>query len=257
MFAKALTWFRSTLEGAGLARWGLSGLFWRVVAVAVVLGVWSFLVSRILALGVCIGILTAALAIEVLHGKAKARRREVATIWPEVLDSLASAELAAINLIEAFSDLAEHAPDRLRPHFVRANAKLLAGFSFDRTMLELKAEFGEPHADRLIELLRMVNEIGATGYHELLRAQSRSLRADIALWGAIETKQSWVLGTAKLAIGAPWLIVALLASRPENAAVYNSTGGATLLLIGLLVSAFAYYLIHLLGSLPEGKRVLQ
>jgi tight adherence protein B len=256
MFAKTLTWLRSTLEGAGLARWGVSGLLWRVVAIAATLAIWSFLVSRIIALSACVGILAAALAVEMLQGKARARRREVAKMWPEVLDSLASAEVAGINLVEAFGDLAEHAPEGLRAHFVRANAKLGAGFSFDRTMLDLKAEFGEPHADRLIELIRMVNEIGATGYHELLRAQSKNLRADIALWGTIETKQSWVLGTAKLAIGAPWLIVALLASRPENATVYNSPGGATLLLLGLLVSAFAYYLIHLLGSLPESKRVL-
>lgn len=257
MFAKAFIWLKSTLEGAGLARWGFAGLLNRVLALATVFGVWSFLVSRIVTLSLCIAVLVAALSIELLSSRASSRRREVAQLWPEVLDSLASAEVSGIGLTEAFGDLAEHAPQGLRPHFVRANAKLLAGFSFDRTVVELKTEFGEPHADRLMELLRMVNEIGSTKYHSVLREQARSLRADLALWGAIETKQSWVLGTAKLAIAAPWLIVALLASRPENAAVYNSTGGSTLLLFGLVVSGFAYCLIHLLGALPAEKRVLQ
>ena len=257
MFAKAQGWLRSTLEGAGLSRWGVAGLLLRVGAVSMALGTWSFLVSRIVALAACLAILGSALLIELLHGRAESRRREVAKSWPEVLDSLASAEVAGIGLIEAFGDLAEHAPLHLRSEFVRANAKLVAGYSFDATVTELKSEFGEPHADRLVELLRTVNEIGATNYHSLLRDQAKSLRADIALWGLIETKQAWVLGTAKLAIAAPWLIVALLASRPENATVYNSAGGSSLLLIGLVISAFAYYLIHLLGALPGPKRVFQ
>jgi tight adherence protein B len=124
-------------------------------------------------------------------------------------------------------------------------------------MAELKTDVGEVHADRLIELVRMVSEIGSSGYHSLLREQSRSLRADLALDADIETKQSWVLGTAKLAVAAPWLIVALLSSRPENASVYNSSGGSTILIGGLLLSAFAYWLIHLMGSLPKMPRVLQ
>ena len=257
MFANSKQWLIGTLEGAGLARWGVVGLIARVVGLAVTIGVWSFLVSRIIAFSGCVAILTAALAIEMLHVRAKARRSEIAKSWPEILDSLASAEVAGIGLFEAFGDLAEHAPANLRSQFVRANAKLIAGFSFDETLSELKSEFGEPHADRLIELLQMVNEIGASNYHRLLRDQAKSLRSDIALLGAIETKQSWVLGTAKLAIAAPWLIVAVLASRPENAAVYNSAGGSSLLLFGLVISAFAYYLIHLLGSLPSPKRVFQ
>lgn len=257
MFARVSAWLVSTLEGAGLARWGVAGLLSRLLALAAVVGVWVFLISRIVALSVCTAVLVATLAVELLSGRADSRRREVAKLWPEVLDSLASAEVAGIGLTEAFGDLAEHAPEGLRPHFVRANAKLLAGFSFDSVVADLKAEFGEPHADRLVELLRMVNEIGATNYHGILREQARALRSDLALWGAIETKQSWVLGTAKLAIAAPWLIVGLLASRPENAEVYSSAGGSTLLLLGLGVSGFAYYLIHLLGALPTAKRVLQ
>jgi len=250
-------WLLSTLEGAGVARWGIAGLVGRLIAVVVLVGAFSFVNSRLPIFSACIGMLAGALFVELLSGRAGSRRREIAKMWPEVLDSLSSAEVAGIGLGEAFADLAEHAPLGLRQHFVRANAKLHAGYGFDAVLVELKAEFGSVHADRLVELLRMVNQIGSRGYHQLLREQSRTLRADLALWSSIETKQSWVLGTAKLAIAAPWLIVALLASRPENAAVYNAPGGTSLLLTGLLMSAFAYFLIHLLGALPQVKRVLQ
>ena len=257
IIARLNAWLASTLEGAGLVRWGVGGAIARLAGLVVVISIWAYLASRMAIFSLCVGVLFGALAIELLSGRASARRREIAKLWPEVLDSLASAEVAGIGMAEAFEDLAEHAPKRLRAEFVRANARLRAGISLDDTLVMLKAEFGSAHADRLFEVLRMVNEIGARGYHKLLREQSRNLRADLALQASIETKQSWVLGTAKLAIAAPWLIVALLASRPENSAVYNSSGGASILIGGLVLCAIAYYLIHLLGGLPSVRRVLQ
>ncbi len=256
-FRRAKARLAGLLEGAGLAHWEPEGFIVRLIAACTVLGLWSFAISRLVIFSVCIAVLVGAFGFELLVGRARNRRREIAKMWPEVLDSLASAEVAGIGLVEAFADLAEHAPASLQAHFVRANAKLIAGFGFDRVMRELKTEVGEVHADRLIELVRMVHEIGSTGYHSLLREQSRSLRADLALSAEIETKQSWVLGTAKLALAAPWLIVALLSSRFENAAVYSSSGGSAILLGGLLLSAFAYWLIHRLGSLPQSPRVLR
>lgn len=250
-------WLLSTLEGAGFAKWGIAGLVARWLAAVAVVGALVFINSRLFTFSACLALLAGALFIEMLSGRAATRRREIAKLWPEVLDSLASAEVAGIGLTEAFADLAEHAPAQLRDSFVRANARLGLGFTLDEVLVALKAEFGSVHSDRLVELLRMVNQNGARGYHALLRDQSKVLRADLAMWSSIETKQSWVLGTAKLAIAAPWMIVALLATRAENASVYNSPGGTSLLLTGLLVSGFAYYLIHLLGALPQPRRVLQ
>jgi tight adherence protein B len=81
-------------------------------------------------------------------------------------------------------------------------------------------------------------------------------RSEIALWGELESKQGWVAGTAKLAIAAPWLIVATLAVRPENVAIYNTTEGTGVLVVGLLVSLIAYRLVGLMGSLSKPSRVL-
>jgi len=247
----------SMLEAAGFATWGFAGFLARLLGITVGCAAFVFVNSRLWVFSACIAVLVATLSIELLNARAGARRREIARVWPEVLDSLASAEAAGISMSEAFADLAEHAPLRVRSQFVRATALLGSGFDIDHVLLQLKAEFGSTYADRMVELLRMVNQIGARQYHRLLREQSRSLRADLALWASVETKQSWVLGVAKLAIAAPWLIVGLLSSRPENATVYGSAAGSNLLLTGLFVSAFAYYLIHLLGALPTQRRVLQ
>ncbi|MEY4366921.1 MAG: hypothetical protein RLZ28_336 [Actinomycetota bacterium] len=250
-------WIISNLEGAGLSRWGVTGFFLRLTAVMALVATWSYLMTRVATFSFCIALLAGALGFELLNGRAKARRKQISGLWPEVLDSLASAEVAGLSLVEAFADLSIHAPASLRAHFTRATARLDRGFSFEEVMVSMKTELGSAHADRLAELLRMVYELGGANYHQLLRLQAQSLRHELAAMAEIETKQSWVVGTAKLAIVSPWLIVALLSSRPENAAVYNTPSGALVLLIGLLVSAFAYRTVQLLGALPAVSRVLQ
>jgi tight adherence protein B len=250
-------WLVCNLEAAGVGHWKTKGFLFRLIALMSFVAIWSYLMTRVATFSLCIALLTGALGFELLTGRAKSRGREITGLWPEVLDSLASAETAGASLVEAFLELSDHAPNSLRPNFIRAAAKLDRGFGFDEVMVSIKAELGSRHADRLIELLRMVYEIGGANYHLLLRSQAQGLRREIAVLNEIETKQSWVVGTAKLAIAAPWLIVALLSSRPENAAVYNSSTGAAVLLGGLLVSAFAYRAVQLMGALPSMKRVLR
>jgi tight adherence protein B len=72
----------------------------------------------------------------------------------------------------------------------------------------------------------------------------------------IAAKQGWVLGTAKVAVAAPWLIVILLASQPDNAKAYSSAAGSLLLLSGLVASIVAVRLISLIGAIDEPRRVL-
>jgi tight adherence protein B len=105
-------------------------------------------------------------------------------------------------------------------------------------------------------LIRIVHRSGGGGYIDSLREQSASTRSDIALWGELESKQGWVTGTAKLAIIAPWIIIATLAARDENVAIYNTTEGTGILSVGLIVSLIAYRLVNLMGLLSKPGRVL-
>jgi tight adherence protein B len=119
-----------------------------------------------------------------------------------------------------------------------------------------KSQFGQLQTDRLVELIRVVYRSGGIGYLESLREQALRTRQEIALWGELDSKQGWVTGTAKLAIIAPWIIVATLSTRSENVAIYNTPEGIGVLLAGLLVSLVAYRLVVLMGNLSKPKRVL-
>ncbi len=250
-----MSWLRSTLEGAGLARFSPARFIVLVVVAAGLAAVWVAALSGVTALGVCIGVATLGFAFELLVGRAKARRRDLAKAWPEVVETLVSGISSGGSLEDGFGDLARHGPLRLRKTFATALRILDSGSESKVALGWLKTELGEANADRTIELLQVVAQVGGNSLATSLRAQARQIRRDTALWGEIESKQGWVVGTAKLAVASPWLIVSLLAVRPENAAVYNSSGGATILAIGLLVSVFAYRMIHYLSALPAAPRV--
>jgi tight adherence protein B len=126
----------------------------------------------------------------------------------------------------------------------------------DQSLDWFKSHLGQIQADRFVELIRIVNRSGGSGYLDSLRDQALRTRSEIALWAELDSKQGWVTGTAKLAIVAPWIVVATLAARAENVAIYNTAEGTAVLIVGLLVSVMAYRMVGLLGSLSKPSRVL-
>ncbi len=250
-----MRWLRSTLEGAGLHRVGVSGFLSGLILLSGFVGYALFLASKVAALAVFATLGLVGLGFEALALIAKNRRSELIKAWPEVVDSMSSAVSAGISIPEAFDALAQRGPMRFRQAFAGFNRRLDSGWSNLDSLDWLKSQFGEAHSDRLIELLRLSSLNGGEGLAPALKAQSKQLREDLLLIGQLESKQSWVAGTAKLAVAAPWIIVALLSSRPENAAIYNTANGSAVLLVGFMVSLGAYRLIHVMAVLPQQPRV--
>ena len=124
-------------------------------------------------------------------------------------------------------------------------------------MDRLKARFADPVADRIVEALRLAHEVGGTDLGTLLRSLSQMLREDMRTRGELEARQSWTVNGAKVAVAAPWLVLALLSTRPQAAAAYATATGALILLVGAVVSVIAYRLMLRLGRLPEEERTLR
>jgi tight adherence protein B len=86
---------------------------------------------------------------------------------------------------------------------------------------------------------------------------SAFLREDARTRAELEARQSWTVNGARLAVAAPWVVLALLASRAEAVTAYNSAGGAVVLAVGAGCSLLAYRLMVRIGRLPEETRVLR
>lgn len=243
------------LQAAGLGRYRPWHFILAALSVAAVVGSWAQLSFQVLGLSVFMAIAVIGLCLELVNLRAKSRSDAIAKLWPEVIDSLQSAGKSGIGLIDSLSELGVSGPWQIRKQFASFVQRIDGGQGFNESLTLLKNELGQLHADRLIELIRLVHQSGGAGYIDSLSSQAKITRSDIATWGELESKQGWVTGTAKLALVAPWIIVLFLASRPENVEIYNTNEGLTILLLGLTVSLIAYRLISLLGNLTKPKRV--
>lgn len=191
----------------------------------------------------------------------KARRRqrtvELREVWPDIVDNLSSAVRAGLSLPEAVAQLGVRGPEPLREPFTRFGDDYRATGRFGDCLDALKARLSDPVADRIVESLRVARDVGGSDLGRLLRTLSQFLREDARTRAEIETRQSWTVNAARLALAAPWLVLGLLAVRPQTVAAYDTVLGAMVLLVGAAVSLLAYRVMLRVARLPEEERVLR
>jgi tight adherence protein B len=99
--------------------------------------------------------------------------------------------------------------------------------------------------------------VGGSDLGRLLGTLAEFLRESARTRSELEARQSWTVNAARLAVAAPWIVLVLLASRPEAVMAYNTPLGAAVLLGGLAVSLLSYAIMLRIGALPEEQRVLR
>lgn len=187
------------------------------------------------------------------------RRRavELRELWPDVVDHLSSAVRAGLSLPEALAALGQRGPTPLRPAFVEFGDDYRATGRFAECLDRLKARLADPIADRILEALRLAREVGGSDLGRVLRALSQFLREDARTRAELATRAGWTVNAARVALAAPWVVLALMSLRPAAVAAYNTPAGVLVLLAGGGVSLGAYRLMLRLGRLPAEQRVLR
>jgi tight adherence protein B len=242
------------LGRAGLPRMGAGAFVVASVVLgmavgALVLGVTGLQAAAALAL-----VVAGAAPWVVAGSRARARQRAARTLWPEVVDHLVAAIRAGLPLPDAVAALADTGPPSLRAGFRRFETRWRRTGTVGPALDDLKDHFADPTADRLIEVLRMAREVGGTELPSVLRDLAAHLRQDLALRAEVEARQSWVTNAGRLGLAAPWIVLGLLASRPEASAAYATPTGTALLLAAAAITMLAYRIMLAIGRLPEDRR---
>jgi tight adherence protein B len=242
------------LTHAGLDRVSVSSFLAVSALVGLAAAVLAEALLRVDGAALAAGVTGLLLPWVVVGARSSARRRAHRDVWPDVVDHLVSAVRAGMGLPDAVASLAVAGPAVLRPAFLQFASVHRATGSFAVALDELKERLADPTADRILETLRMAREVGGTQLPDVLRGLARFLREEAAIRSEAEARQSWVVNAAKLGVAAPWIILALLSTRPEAVAAYDTAAGTVVIVIGLAVSAVAYRLMLALGRLPEDRR---
>src|SRR6476620_7885245 len=213
---------RDLLDRAGLAGTTVGGV-WTVCAItALVAFVAIQVVSRTATVALAFGLMAGYLPLAMLAGRARRRQRELAEVWPEAVDNLASAVRARLSLPEALSQLREHGPERLRPAFTTFGRDYLATGRFGMCLDLLKQRLADPVGDRVVEALRIARDVGGGDLGRVLRALSGFLRDDARTRSELEARQAWVVNGARLAAASPWVVLLVLSFQPEVIQRYRS-----------------------------------
>jgi len=239
---------------AGVTPWALVGAS---IAVAVLVALFATGASGSPVIGLAFAAISARGPFALVGARATKRQTSMRDVWPEAVDHLASGIRAGLSLPEALSQLGERGPEQLREPFTAFAEDFRASGRFGDCLDALKVRLADPVADRIVEALRITRDVGGTDVGRLLRTLSQFLRDDARTRGELEARQSWTVNAARLAVTAPWLVLALLATRPANAAAYNSPSGVSVLLIGGASTVLAYRIMVRIGRLPQESRVLR
>jgi tight adherence protein B len=212
--------------------------------------------SGVPAIGVIFGLMAGALPISVLRGRASRRVREHAALWPDAVDNLSSAVRAGLSLPEALMQLGERGPDGLRAPFRQFGRDYQATGRFHDSLDLLKARLADPVGDRVIEALRIAREVGGGDLGRMLRSLSGFLRDDLRTRGELESRQSWTVNGARLAVAAPWAVLLFMCLQQDVVQRFATTAGLVVLASGAVLCAVAYRLMLWIGRLPTEKRIL-
>src|SRR5215470_8043010 len=232
-----------------------------VVTASLVLAAVAFLaleaMSGVPAIAVCFAVMAGLAPATMIRARARRHRALLRELWPDVVDNLGSGIRAGLALPEALAQIGERGPAELRSAFADFGRDYNLGGRFGAALDRLKDRLADPVADRICEALRMSREVGGSDLGRLLRSLSTFLREDARTRSEIEARQSWTIYAARLAVAAPWLVLALLATRPESVAAYARPAGALVLGVGALACVVAYRLMLRIARIPDERRVLR
>lgn len=244
-----------------LASAGVQGVAaWQVVVLSAaafgVAAVVMLAASGVPAIGVLFGLMAGSVPAAVLRGRAARRRREHGALWPDVVDHLTSAVRAGLSLPDALIQLGERGPEGLREPFVQFGRDYQSSGRFHQALDLLKERLADPTGDRVVEALRIARDVGGGDLGRVLRSLAGFLRDDQRTRGEVEARQSWTVTGARLAVAAPWIVLALMCFQSDVVRRYATTPGLIVLGGGAVACVVAYRLMIAIGRLPAEKRIL-
>lgn len=194
--------------------------------------------------------------VAVLEGRRASRRQSARQVWPDVIESLRSALRSGSTVAEAFIDVAERVPERWRGPWRACAHELQRGVIFETAARKLKGSIADPTADTIIEALILAREVGGAELPRIVQSVADSVRAEARIRNEVRSRQSWVRHAARLGVAAPWIVLAMIASRPETRDALSSPTGSIIVVAGFGATVVAYFTMAGIARIPEQKRRL-
>jgi tight adherence protein B len=197
-------------------------------------------------------------AAPLLTAASRARRaaEQGAGRWPDFLAALRGRLSAGESLPDATAAAAAAAGDRLGGLALRLEEGRAAGRPFSATLAEVRADWADPLADRVLTTLAAAAGIGGERVGTVLSGLAGSVADELRLRRAHQAALTEQRLTAGVALGAPWALLLLTtATNPQSAAAYSTATGTWVVLAGLAATSAGFWLSRRAARLSHMPRV--
>ena len=250
--SRVRTWF----DEAGLSGVPLTVIGVVMATVAVIAGALAATVIPLPSIAPLGGVVGCGVPVVALASARDRRRHRARALWPDVIDSIRVALRSGSTLADAVTAAGSAVPREWRSAWTDLESDLRRGADVDSALRCLQRALADPIADRVVESIMVAREYGGTELPAVLAELGRSVRKESAMRHEAQSRQSWVRHAATLGVVSPWIVLALLASRPENREAYSTSAGTLLIVGSAAATAVAYFVMRALGSMREPSRWL-
>lgn len=161
--------------------------------------------------------------------------------WPQFIDDVASGVRAGVSLPQAMFEAGSRLDVMHRKLFLQAQDLWQAGAGFDASLSSLRAAIDSAAFEQFAQTVDIAHRHGGRSVATLLSQLARNIRAQEQLVHEIRGRQSVTVTSAKVAVAAPWVVLALTSARPEVRASYASPAGLMVVTSVSVVCAISYF----------------
>ncbi|MEZ5342960.1 MAG: hypothetical protein R2706_16405 [Acidimicrobiales bacterium] len=226
------------------------------IAAGLVVGLLAAAFSGATPIGLAAGLATLSLPRSVYARKVRDEKRKRLTAWPDAIRDVVAHLRASLSIHASLCELGRSGPEPLRLAFTRYE-RLAAALDHKAALEVVREELADPLSDRIIEILLVAYDQGATVIVEILEDLAETSARDLRLIEEIDTAQLETKLEARGAAALPLAVLALLcSSTPGYRAFYSSAGGWFVIGLGCAMSMLGLVVIERLGKQPTEVRIL-
>ncbi len=213
-------------------------------------------VTRVPSLAVVAGGVTMASPRALFARRRRDRQRARLDAWPDALRDVITHLRASMSVHASLVELGRSGPLPLRPYFARYTG--LASALDQQSALEvIREDLADPLSDRIIEVLLLAFDQGATVVVDILSDLAEAASQDLRLVDDIDTAQLETRLEARGASLLPFAVLALLCiTSPGYQEFYASPAGWVVVTFGGVMSIVGLLTISRLGQIPTEQRIL-
>ena len=240
---------------AGFPAWTAAKLLAGLGIAALLSFVFTAGLTSSSAIGIAGAVLGSTVPLSFLRARSQRRRRLFRDAWPDALAGLIASVRAGVSLPRSCAALAARGPAELRPGFRAFVSTYRSSGSFPNGISSLTHTLADPIADRIGASLLLAHEVGGSDLVRVLRTTSDFVMEDARIRSEIESRWSWTVTAARVASAAPWVVLIMMATRPEAARAYDSPTGMMVIAGGGMATFVGYRMMLRAARLPEERRL--